>query len=65
MTKALVAGGTGFIGSALVRHLLAANYEVRVLARHKKNQFLLKDLDVEIADGDIIYPETIERAIKG
>lgn len=63
--KVLVTGGSGFIGSALVRHLLADNYEVRVLARHKHNRFLLEDLDVEIADGDIIYPESVEKAIKG
>jgi len=65
MTKVLITGGTGFIGSALVRHLLSENYQVRVLARHKKNRFLLEGLDVEIADGDIIYPESVEKAMKG
>ncbi len=62
--KVLVTGGTGFIGSAVVRHLLAANHEVRILARSKKKTFLLKGLDVEIVEGDIIYPEDIEKAIR-
>ncbi|MEI6542284.1 MAG: TIGR01777 family oxidoreductase [Methylococcales bacterium] len=34
MTKILITGGTGFIGSALTKRLLAQNYEVTVLSRH-------------------------------
>ncbi len=63
--KVLVTGGTGFVGSTLVRHLLAANYEVRILARHKKNRFLLEGLDVEIVDGDVTHPNAVEKAVKG
>lgn len=63
--KVLVTGGTGFIGSALVRHLLEANYEVRILSRHKRNRFLLEDLNVEVFDGDITHPNCVEKAMKG
>ncbi len=34
MNKILITGGTGFIGSALTKRLLAQNYEVTVLSRH-------------------------------
>ena len=63
--KVLVTGGAGFVGSALVRHLLAANYEVRILAHVKRNSFLLTGLDVEVVDGDIIHPSAVERAVQG
>jgi uncharacterized protein (TIGR01777 family) len=33
MTKILITGGTGFIGSALSKRLLAKNYEVTILSR--------------------------------
>lgn len=63
--KVLVSGGTGFLGSALVRHLIANHYDVRILARHKKNRFSVEGLDVEIVDGDIIYPDSVEKAMRG
>jgi dihydroflavonol-4-reductase len=62
--KVLVTGGTGFVGSAIVRHLLKANYEVRVLAHHKKNHILLEDLAVEIVSGDITNPDAVDKAVK-
>ncbi len=34
MTKILLTGGTGFIGSALSKRLVAQNYKVTLLARH-------------------------------
>jgi len=63
--KVLVTGATGFIGSAIVRHLLAANYEVRILARTKRNQFLLSGLNIDIVDGNVTSPSAVETAMKG
>jgi len=60
-----VTGGTGFIGSAVVRHLLKADYEVRVLARDKANIFLLEGLDIDIVEGNITSLKDVESAMYG
>lgn len=33
MKKVLIAGGTGFVGQVLIKHLLECGYRVNVLAR--------------------------------
>src|SRR3954469_12310679 len=63
---ALVTGGAGFIGSNLVRALLARGDEVRVLDNfstgHASN---LSGLDVEIVEGDIRSFERVSTAVRG
>lgn len=63
--KILVTGGNGFVGTTLVKHLVDANYKVRVLAHHKKNLFHLEGLDIEVINGDITQPEITEKAVRG
>jgi|GEM_PF-10506 len=63
--KVLVTGGTGFIGSTLIRHLIAAKYEVRVLVRQKKESFLLENLNVEVVDGNVTYAQAVDKAVRG
>ena len=60
-----VTGGTGFIGAAVIRHLVAAGEPVRVLARPGNDRRLLADLPVEIVDGDLTDPPSLQRAIQG
>ena len=61
--KALVTGGTGFLGSHIVDELVESNYDVRVLARKSSNTTQLPD-NVEVAEGDITSPKTLNSAMQ-
>ena len=63
--KVLITGGSGFIGSYLVKHLLEQGHEVKVLdlrkpdIEHKKLEFINKSIMDELAEDihgcDIVY----------
>jgi uncharacterized protein YbjT (DUF2867 family) len=58
----LVTGGTGFIGQALLRHLVEAGYDVRTLIRPSKSSpSLPKGVPVEVAVSGL----TDERGLRG
>jgi dihydroflavonol-4-reductase len=61
----LVTGATGFVGSAIVRSLLAARFSVRGLVRAKSPRGNLAGLDIESVDGDICDASTVARAMAG
>ncbi len=65
MAKTLVTGATGFIGSAVVRELLAAGQEVRVLVRETSDTRNIDGLDVERVQGDIRDVDSMPAALKG
>ena len=68
MKKILVTGGTGFIGSALVRRLLRDGYEVRVLDDNSRgaSRRLVGILnDFEMVVGDIRDPSVVHSALRG
>ncbi len=51
--KAIVTGGTGFIGGKLVEALVGKGYEVRCLVRETSDVSRLKTLGVELFHGDL------------
>lgn len=62
-TKALVTGGGGFLGGAIVRLLLARGDSVRTLARGDYPE--LRALGAEPVRGDLADPSAVSRAVEG
>ena len=63
--KSLVTGATGFLGSAVMRCLLTAGHEVRVLVRPDSNRRNLESFPVEITTGDLRDHRSLKDAIRG
>lgn len=63
--RVCVTGGTGFLGSYLVRDLLVRGTNVRVLARPSPRADRLAVAGVEITQGDLRDPESIARTVRG
>ncbi len=61
----LVSGGTGFVGSAIVRELLRRDQAVAVLGRDATKTRKLFGTDVEAREGDVRDPEQLAPAMAG
>ena len=62
--KILAVGGTGKIGSAVVKELARRDADVRVFVRKKDAASKMPE-NVELAEGDLLDPRTVEKALDG
>ena len=63
--RIFLTGGTGFVGSEVLRQLVAAGHAVRCLVRKGSEGKLAVREGVEIRHGDVSEPETLEGALQG
>ena len=61
----LLTGGTGFVGAAVARALLARGHAVRALVRHGSDRRNLDGLALELVEGDLTDPASLARAVAG
>jgi dihydroflavonol-4-reductase len=62
--RVFLTGGTGFIGSHIVRLLLKQGYQVTALVRPQSNLNNLQGLNVDIVEGDLNQPQ-LARKMQG
>ena len=63
--KALVTGASGVVGANLVRELLAQRWDVRALVRRGPPRRALGGLPIELAEGDVLDPASLDAASAG
>jgi dihydroflavonol-4-reductase len=63
--RALVTGGTGFIGCHVVRELVTEGARVRVLVRPGSDRRALHGLPVDVVAGDLTAPGSLGPALAG
>ncbi|MDY7035348.1 MAG: NAD-dependent epimerase/dehydratase family protein [Thermodesulfobacteriota bacterium] len=63
--KTLITGASGFVGSAVLRQLLHAGHDMRVLVRPTSDLLNITGLAVETVTGDLLDTVSLDRALAG
>jgi uncharacterized protein YbjT (DUF2867 family) len=62
----LVAGGSGFIGAAVVRKLVSQGEEVVVMTAHpERSRARIEGMGARVVPGDVLDPQSLDRAVEG
>jgi NADH dehydrogenase len=61
----LVTGGTGFVGSHLMKRLASERIPTRCLVRRPSDAEKLKEDGIDIAYGDVLDQESLKKAVEG
>lgn len=65
MTRSLITGASGFVGSHLARRLSKQGWDVRCLVRASSRTEQLASLGVELVQGSLADGESLDRAVHG
>ena len=65
MARALVVGGTGFIGSNIALRLVERGWKVTILERSGSSRVLLEGGPFDFVQGDVLEPATLQPALEG
>jgi uncharacterized protein YbjT (DUF2867 family) len=62
----LVAGGSGFIGAAVVRKLVSQGKEVAVMTAHpNRSRARIEAMGARVVTGDVLDPPSLDRSVEG
>jgi uncharacterized protein YbjT (DUF2867 family) len=62
----LVAGGSGFIGAAVVRKLVSQGEDVAVMTAHPdRSRARIEGMGARVVPGDVLDPPSLDRAMEG